>query len=122
VIDQHRPATCTTTSLNVFPPVSNEKASSKVDVQVSRGGKQQPSLWLSTVTASWVVMVAYSNIVEPKTVAQEVVDLLDGLARQASSRHFRLVRDDDQEKTITAQPFTCFRNAGRDLDLVQSQW
>jgi hypothetical protein len=120
VIDQHRPATCTTTSLNVFPPVSNEKASSKVDIQVSRGGKQQPRLWFSTVTAIWVVVVAYPNIVEPETAAQKVVDLLDGSARQASSCHFRLVRDDDQEKTITVQPCTCLRNAGRDLDLVQS--
>jgi len=65
-------------------------------------------------------VVADSDIVERETAPQEVVDLLDRPARQASAGYLRLVRDDNQEKTITAQPFTCFRNAGRDLDLVQS--
>jgi hypothetical protein len=66
-------------------------------------------------------VVAYPDIVERDTAPQEVVDLLDRPARQASSGYLRLVRDDDQEKTLTAQSLARLWNAGRDLDFVQSR-
>jgi hypothetical protein len=65
-------------------------------------------------------VVAYSNIVKPDTAAQKVVDLFDGLARQASPCHFRLVRDNDQKKAIAAQLLARLWNAGWDLHFMKS--
>jgi hypothetical protein len=66
-------------------------------------------------------VVAYPNIVERDTAPQEVVDLLDRPARQASAGYLRLVRDDDKEKTLAAQPLARLRDARWDLDFVQSR-
>jgi hypothetical protein len=66
-------------------------------------------------------VVAYPDIVERETAPQEVVDLLDRPACHASAGYLRLVRDDNQEKTPTAQPLARLRDVGRDLDFVQSQ-
>jgi hypothetical protein len=66
-------------------------------------------------------VVAYPDIVERDTAPQEVVDLLDRPARQPSAGYLRLVRDDDQKKTVTAQPLARLRHAGRDLNFVQSR-
>jgi hypothetical protein len=66
-------------------------------------------------------VVTYPNIIKPNAAAKEVVNLLDRLARQTSTRYLRLVRDNDQEKAVMAQPLAGFWNAGLDLDLVQSR-
>ena len=57
-------------------------------------------------------MVTYPDIIKPNAAAQEVVYLLDSLARQTSTGHLWLVRDNDQKKVMMAKPFARLWNAG----------
>ncbi len=122
MIDQNRPATCATTRLDISPSVPNSKTSTEIYVQVPRGGQQHTRLRLATVTAIRIVVVTNPNIIKPNAVAQEVVYLLNSLARQTSTGYLWLVRSNDQKKAIAAQTFACLRDAGWYFDLVQSRW
>ena len=104
MIDEDRSATCSSASLDVSPAVSNSKTSTEIDVQVPRGGEQHARLGFTAVTAIRIVMITYPNIIKPNAAAQEAVYVLNSLARQMPTGYFGLVRDDDQKKTITAQP------------------
>jgi hypothetical protein len=57
-------------------------------------------------------VVTYPNIIKLNAVAQEVVYLLNSLARQTSTGHLWLVRDNDQKKAMMAQSFARLWDAG----------
>jgi hypothetical protein len=118
VVDENGLASCPPTRFDIAPAVANHETLAELDTPVDGGGQEHSWLRLPAVAAVRIIVVAYSKVIKPDAATQEVVDLLDTLARHASAGDIGLVSDDDQKKPVAAQPIARLGHAPGDLHFI----